>query len=149
MKFRMFCAQHSQMAETAQAIIDTLMASVSERDATGHDALPALRLELSRCVANHCSAEIALLRDHLKQHPDIAVTHSPLVRRYHDELLAWRGALMECNANWPAKRIAKDPAAFLAVFRPLVDALHERVRWEEQVFYPQVLGRKVEGRLAA
>lgn len=114
----------------------------TEKD-NGEDPLPRLRMALSRQVAGHCSAEIDLLNDRLRQQPQIAVEHAYLVRRYHDELLARRGSLMECNANWSTRRITDNPGGFLASFKPLADALIERVRWEEQEFYPKVFGRAV------
>lgn len=141
MQFPQFSAEHDDMDRIAQAILAHVRLLVAGAGKGGDDALPAMRMALSRQVANHCAAEIAELRDHLHAHPDVAVQCAAMVRRYHDELLAWRGALMECNANWSTRRIEQEPAAFLQVFSALSDALQQRIRWEEQEFYPKVLGR--------
>lgn len=143
MTFGTFTAQHADMASVAQGIMAHVETLTAGQPYDGHDPLPALRLALSKGVANHCSAEIDVLRRQLERHPDIAISKAAMVRRYNDELLAWRGSLMECNANWPARRVTEDPAAFLDAFRPIVAALTARIRWEEQEFYPQVLGRVV------
>lgn len=129
------------MAQVTRAIVEHVTALSRGRALEADDPLPGLRLTLSRTVASHCSAEVDLLRDHLQRNPQIGIDKAELVRRYHDELLAWRGALMECNADWPARRVTQEPSRFLDAFRPLADALYERIRWEEQEFYPKVLGR--------
>jgi hypothetical protein len=139
----MFSAQHEEMASVARAILAHVVRLAAGDPEPANDPLPALRLTLSRTVGHHCSAEIDVLNAHLKSHPQVAAERADLVRRYHDELLAWRGSLMECNPNWPARRVIENPAAFLSAFRPIAEALYERVRWEEQEFYPKVLGRAV------
>lgn len=142
MDFQIFCTQHEEMASDARAILAHVGQLATGITPQGHDPLPELRLSLSRRVGQHCSAEIDRLNAHLNAQPRLAVDRADLVRRYHDELLAWRGALMQCNANWPARQISCSPAGFLEVFRPLGEALYARIRWEEQEFYPKVLGRK-------
>lgn len=146
MEFRKFCAQHNEMASVAQAILDHVTALDGAEVHDGHDPLPALRLTLSREVADHCSLEIDVLRKRLKSHPQVAVDKADIVRRYHDELLAWRGSLVQCNADWPAKSVNQNPSGFLEAFRPIADALFARIRWEEGEFYPKVLGRSVARR---
>lgn len=144
MVFRLFSAQHEEMARVTRAIVAHVCALTVGNGgdgSKGHDPLPALRLALSRTVGSHCSAEIDVLNQHLRSHPQVAVDCAGLVRRYHDQLLAWRASLMECNASWPARRVVESPAAFLEAFRPIAYALQERIRWEEQEFYPKVLGR--------
>lgn len=125
----------------ARAILAHVRALAKGKPQPPLDPLPALRLSFSRTVAAHCSAEIEYLRDHIKAHPQVAIDQANLIRRFHDELLAWRGALMDLNAHWPAKRVADSPDDFVKVFAPLADALFARLRWEEQEFYPKVLGR--------
>lgn len=149
MKFRIFSAQHQEMTDVAQAIVAHAAMLAADSGDEGqvrpdrHDPLPEMRLALSRQIGGHCAAEIDLLKDHLNRYPQIAADCADLVRRYHDELLAWRGMLMECNASWPARQVKDNPRGFLAVFRPIVEALVERIRWEEQEFYPRVFGRVV------
>ncbi len=129
------------MADIAKAIL-AYVTALSRGVAPGdEDPLPDLRLALSRQVAQHCASEIDHLRARVKSHPEVAVSHAALIKRYHDELLAWRGALMDCNAHWPAKRVSQSPAAFLNDFAPLAEALMARIRWEEEDFYPTVFGR--------
>lgn len=142
MKFRMFSAQHIELADIARDIVAHVSALANGTGAAARDPLPALRLAFSRAGGAHCSAEIDCLREHLQSHPDVAAERADMIRRFHDELLAWRGSLMDCNAHWPARRVVESPAAFLDVFTPLADALYARLRWEEQEFYPKVLGRK-------
>ncbi|GGB57952.1 hypothetical protein GCM10010833_10920 [Blastomonas aquatica] len=129
------------MAQVTRAIVEHVTDLTRGRALEADDPLPGLRWTLSRTVANHCSAEVELLRDHLQRNPQIGIDRADMVRRYHDELLAWRSALMECNADWPPKRVTQEPSGFLDVFRPLADALYQRIRWEEHEFYPKVLGR--------
>lgn len=147
MEFRIFCSQHDAMASDARAILAHVGRLAAGEIPDGHDPLPQLRLSLSRRVAQHCSAEIDRLNTHLDSYPRLKVERADLVRRYHDELLAWRGALMQCNANWPARQVIQSPAAFLDVFRPLTQALLIRIQWEEQQFYPKVMGRTIARRL--
>jgi hypothetical protein len=70
----------------------------------------------------------------------VRADQNALISKYHDELLVWRQQLTSCNKSWPPKRISEDAQGFLAEFQPIRDALDERVCWEEQVFYPRVLG---------
>lgn len=146
MEFKKFCDQHGAMASVAQAILDHVTGLAAGHGHGGHDPLPELRLALSREVGEHCSGEIEVLRKRLKNHPQVAVQKAAMVSRFHDELLAWRRSLMQCNANWPAKMVNDSPSAFLEAFRPIAEALIRRIAWEEQEFYPQVLGRAVARR---
>lgn len=133
-----FAAQHDTMVSLAEGIIAAARRGTPEamRDLTQK------RLALSKCVSDHCAAEIAEINRTGRQ--DNAVPDGDvLMRRYHDELLVWRRSLMECNAQWPASRVAQDADEFVASFRPIARQLSERVRWEEEVFYPAVFGRTV------
>lgn len=146
MAFQLFSEQHHALADVARSIlthVDAMAKGAGEEGvpAESLDPLPALRLAFSRTVATHCSSEIDYLRAHTQAHPQVAIDRADLIRRFHDELLAWRGALMELNAHWPAKRVTQQPADFLKVFAPLADDLFARLRWEEEEFYPKVLGR--------
>jgi hypothetical protein len=141
MAFPVFSAQHQELADIATAILAHVTALTQGKPVDGMDPLPALRLAFSRVVAAHCASEIDYLREHLKSHPQVAIDRADLIRRFHDELLAWRGALMDLNAHWPAKRVGQSPAEFRKTFSPLADDLFARLRWEEQEFYPKVLGR--------
>ncbi|MFN3474211.1 MAG: hypothetical protein ACK4ZW_09210 [Blastomonas sp.] len=143
MVFRLFSVQHQELAGLARAILAHATALAQGKPAEAADPLPALRLTFSRTVAAHCSAEIDYLRAHIADNPHVATERADLIRRFHDELLAWRGALMELNAHWPAKRVAQSPDDFLKAFSPLAAALFTRLRWEEQEFYPKVLGRSL------
>lgn len=146
MEFRKFYTQHAEMASVAQAILDHVTALAAGNVRDGHDPLPALRLALSREVGDHCSGEIDVLRKRLKSNPQVAVDKAAMVSRFHDELLAWRRSLMQCNADWPAKIVNNDPSTFLDAFRSIAEALFTRIQWEEREFYPQVLGRTVTHR---
>ncbi|MDM7956932.1 hypothetical protein [Blastomonas sp.] len=143
MAFQLFSEQHQALDDVARAILAHVSGLTDGKSVAGTDPLPALRLAFSRTVAAHCSAEIDYLREHVKSHPQVAIDRADLIRRFHDELLAWRAALMELNAHWPAKRVAQNPDDFLAVFAPLAEDLFARLRWEEQEFYPKVLGRGI------
>lgn len=143
MAFQLFSEQHQELADVARAILAHVTGLAQGKAAAAADPLPALRLAFSRTVAAHCSAEIDYLREHVKIHPQVAIDRADLIRRFHDELLAWRAALMELNAHWPAKRVAQSPDDFLKVFAPLAEDLFARLHWEEQEFYPKVLKRKI------
>lgn len=134
MPLRKFADHHDQMAVTAEAILDLANAGSPAEIAL----LQAKRIELSRLIADHCSLENDHLQKHQAQndHPQKAA----LMRKFHGDLLAWRGALMECNANWPAKDIVENPAGFREVFGKLVKQLRERIQWEEREFYPAIFG---------
>lgn len=104
--------------------------------------LPTQRMALSKLVNLHCGEEIVVINARVREiEADPAKT--ALIRRFHDELLAWRGDLMECNAGWPHRKMLSDPRGFLAAFAGLNDRLKARVRWEEQAFYPAVLGQTI------
>lgn len=141
MAFQQFSEQHQALADVARSILTHVDALAKGKPVDALDPLPALRLAFSRTVAVHCSSEIDYLRAHIQGHPQVAIERADLIRRFHDELLAWRGALMELNAHWPAKQVAQSPADFLKVFTPLANDLFARLHWEEQEFYPKVLGR--------
>ncbi|WP_446652851.1 hypothetical protein [Blastomonas sp.] len=130
-----FAHQHGELLVQADAILTavTVGTEAAMRD------LPARRLAFSRLVNSHCSVEIRLVNTRTPLF-DQDPKNRQLIRRFHDELLMWRGDLMDCNANWPQRRVAEDSAGFLAVFRGLTDRLKGRVRWEEEIFYPAIMG---------
>lgn len=130
-----FVHQHGEMLAQAEAILTAVTVGT---EATLRD-LPALRLGFSRLVNSHCSVEIRLVNTRAPQF-DQDTENRQLIRRFHDELLMWRGDLMDCNANWPQRRVAQDRSGFIAAFRALADRLKARVRWEEEIFYPAILG---------
>jgi hypothetical protein len=130
-----FSDHHDQLVAQAEQIIATVQADCAQV----LNDLPAQRMMLSRLVNTHCSAEIAVINARTSS-LDGCKTRAALVRRFHDELLAWRGDLMDCNAHWSQSRVAQDPQGFLAVFRGLADRLRARVQWEEQTFYPAIMG---------
>lgn len=126
---------HGQMITIGQSILD--LATSQQDDAMV--LLQAHRIDLSRAVASHCAAEVAQLQSLVSDTPASA-EKAALLRQYHSDLLAWRGALMECNANWPTRRITEDRKAFSEAFGAIVEQLVERVRWEEREFYPAFFG---------
>ena len=128
-----FVHQHGELLAQADAILSAV--SVGSEPALRD--LPALRLGFSRLVNSHCSVEIRMVNTRAAQ-MDKDAENTQLIRRFHDELLMWRGDLMDCNANWPQRRVAEDRAGFIAAFRGLTERLKARVRWEEQVFYPAI-----------
>lgn len=130
-----FVHQHGELLAQAEAI---LTAARLGTEAALRD-LPALRLGFSRLVNSHCSVEIRLVNTRASQF-DQDTENRQLIRRFHDELLMWRGDLMDCNAKWPQQRVAQDRAGFITAFRALADRLRARVRWEEEIFYPAILG---------
>jgi hypothetical protein len=134
MSTQTFAHQHGELLSHADAI---LAAAASGSEAALQD-LPALRLAFARLVNSHCSVEIRMVNARAPQF-DGDPEKRALIRRFHDELLMWRGDLMDCNANWPQRKVASDCAGFIAAFRGLADRLKARVRWEEQIFYPAVL----------
>lgn len=131
-----FKHQHGDMIDTAASILDAAHGG-------GADAAIALtraRLKLSREVSRHCTEEIAFLN---ARRPAGAPAYAAaLVRKYHDDLLRWRHDLIACNSNWPPVRVLADPHVFAAEFGGLTDRLRERVRWEEEEFYPVLFGAK-------
>lgn len=137
MPFRKFAVHHDHMVDLADTILS--LARCGSPDAL--QQLQTNRIALSRTVAEHCAAEIAQMPQH-SHDPQTEPEKAALVRRYHSELLAWRGSLMECNANWPTRRIADEPAAFAVVFGRIADQLRDRVRWEEDEFYPAIFGTR-------
>ena len=121
--------QHREMLDLARAILQV----VEEFPARSSDKLNRARLALSRTVTAHCKAEAALLEQCSEQiKPEI-------MRRYHDELLAWRYGLIACNTDWPPERVWDEPAGFKAAFRKIVDALQARILWERSAIYPIIL----------
>lgn len=130
-----FAGHHDQLIELADAIL-TLSADGSAEALT---LLQTQRIALSKSVSEHCAAEIAHLPAQARE-PQADPHKAMLLREYHSGLLAWRGALMECNANWPSRRIADEPGGFVRVFEKLATSLRDRVRWEEQEFYPAIFG---------
>lgn len=134
MPIEKFTHHHAEMAQIANTILDLASAGSLSEIAL----LQSKRIELSKLVADHCALEGAHLQKHQAQsnHPQKAA----LLRKFHGDLLAWRGALMECNANWPAKSIVQNPAGFRAVFGKLIKQLNDRIQWEEREFYPAIFG---------
>ncbi len=133
-----FADHHDQLLQLSKTILET----VSQGSPDSMQALSAQRIALSRLVNDHCGEEIKIVNSRapaLRSDPE----KTALVRRFHDELLAWRGDLMECNANWPQRKVANDPRGFLTIFADLAKRLQARVQWEEQVFYPAVMGQTV------
>ena len=128
-----FLREHRQMVDVARSIID-LARTGSHRDA---GRLTDLRLQLSRAVTEHVSAELRFINSSGRSETLDAETSS----RYHHELLQWRHALMECNCAWPARQVFDDPDGFVRAFAPIVDALRQRVMWEENHLYPILLGK--------
>lgn len=134
MNMQNFAHQHGELLAQADAILAAVAAGT---DAALRD-LPTMRLGFSRLVNSHCSVEIRLVNARTAQMEKNA-ERALLIRRFHDELLMWRGDLMDCNASWPQRRVAEDRAGFIAAFRGLADRLKARVRWEEQIFYPAIM----------
>lgn len=134
MNMQNFAHQHGELLAQADMILAAVAAGT---DAALRD-LPTLRLGFARLVNSHCSVEIRLVNTRSAQMEKDA-EKAQLIRRFHDELLMWRGDLMDCNANWPQRRVAEDRAGFIAAFRGLADRLKARVRWEEQIFYPAIM----------
>lgn len=130
-----FVQQHGELVAQAEAILTA--ATVGTEAALRE--LPAMRLAFSRLVNSHCSVEIRLVNARSPQFDQDAEKRK-LIRRFHDELLLWRGDLMDCNANWPQNKVAQDRVGFLATFRALTGRLRARVRWEEEIFYPAIMG---------
>lgn len=133
-----FADHHDQLVGLAKGIV----AAVSTGSSDALQDLPAQRMALSKMINRHCGEEIALINARAREvQSDPA--KAALIRRFHDELLAWRGDLMECNAHWPQRKVTSDPSGFLTVFSGLSDRLQARVRWEEKEFYPAVMGTTV------
>jgi len=129
-----FTDEHQEMASIASRVI----ALVKTGTPASSGELNKLRLSLSKVVNAHCKEEAALMTGYETRLP------LDIVRRYHDELLQWRRELIACNSSWPPAQVWEDRKGFLDVFSPLARALDQRVRWEEEKFYPalkQVLAR--------
>lgn len=130
-----FNHQHNGMIETCATILEA--ARAGNADAS---ALTKARLRLSREVAEHCTQEIAYLDARRPRTPSPRV--SALLTRYDDDLLRWRHDLITSNCNWPPARVFAESDAFAAEFEELAKRLCDRVRWEEEEFYPVVLYAK-------
>lgn len=116
---------------------DAILASAASGD---YAALLTLRLAFSKQISAHVTTEIGLINEQLNLVDRVVdKDKDTLITRYHQELMTWRQALSDCNAQWCPGRIKSDPDGFCRVFGGLRDALVARVDWEEQVFYPRVL----------
>ena len=138
-----FAQQHCELVEIAQDIVNAVRANT----AASLQDFTRSRLRLARAVQKHVGPEIALI-----QQLDRSVKGSDqqaLLSKYHDDLRAWRMLLTECNAKWPTASVTANPSAFLSDFQPIQRALEQRVKWEEDVFYPNVLSREHLGCAAA
>ena len=127
-----FAEQHINLIEIGRDIVraeENTPASIAE--------IGRLRLALSRAVQSHVSAEFALL----PQSGDSprGADSQGILSKYHDDLLAWRHLLMACNAHWPLAAVASNPKGFLLAYQPILQALEQRVKWEEEEFYPAML----------
>ena len=125
-----FLDQHQRMITQAE----TILVAARNIRADGGQGLTRARLDLARSVNEHVQEEIF----YLNQHGGADRLPREMMRRYHDELLQWRQGLMDCNCAWPPQSIQADPAGFARAFRPILHALRERVRWEEEQLYPQL-----------
>jgi hypothetical protein len=128
-----FSEQHQNLIQIGRGIID----HAKENTPASIAALAQARVALSRAVQKHVKAELAMVdrNSAAAADPRLAATMS----KYHDELLAWQSLLMTCNGKWPLKAINENPRGFIRDYRPIQQALEERVRWEEEFFYPYVL----------
>jgi hypothetical protein len=131
-----FVHQHAELLTQADAILT----AVGQGNDDAIRDLPSMRLAFSRLVNSHCSVEIKLVNNRAETIEKDA-EKTVLLRRFHDELLAWRADLMDCNAHWPQRRVAEDRGGFLAAFRGLTERLKARVSWEERTFYPAIFGQ--------
>ena len=123
-------------------LADGLVAEAQKGPEADPNRLNQLRLGLSRTVADHCAAEDGLVQSCGR--PSDGDAHLiALNARYHEELLEWRVALVRCHGEWPPQRIRASSREFLEEFTPIASALAERLRWEEEEFYPAVLGECV------
>ena len=120
-------------------LADGLVAEAQKGAEADPGRLNQLRLGLSRTVADHSAAEDGLVQSCGRPAEDDAHLIA-LNARYHDELLNWRVALVRCHSEWPPLRIVANSSEFLEEFTPIASALVERLRWEEEEFYPAVLG---------
>ena len=123
MSSKAFADHHDQLVGLAKGIVATV--TMGSSDAL--QDLPAQRMALSKMVNRHCGEETALINTRARDLQGDP-TKTALIRRFHEELLAWRGDLMECNAHWPQRAVASDPHGFLSVFSGLSDRLQARVR---------------------
>jgi len=131
-----FAHQHAELISQAEDILAT---AASGRE-QGLQDLPQKRLAFSRMVNAHCSIEIKLVNHTVAASTKPEQMHK-LIRRFHDELLAWRADLMDINAQWPQQKVLADPQGFRAAFSGLEQRLKARVKWEERTFYPALWGQ--------
>jgi hypothetical protein len=129
-----FRSDHDRLINLADGLI------AEAQKGTGADPvrLNQLRLGLSRTVADHCSAEDGLIQS-CGRPADGDAYLVALNQRYHDELMHWRVDLVRCHGEWPPARIRVNSQEFLEEFMPIAAALAERLRWEEEEFFPAVL----------
>ena len=123
-----FITEHQNMIDLAEEIV---AASRDTKDGAKR-RLAQTRLDLSRAITKHVAKECAML-DPVPSNVDQGT-----LSRYHDELLSWRQALINCNCAWPPERVFNDRVGFRLEFMPLVLQLRERVRWEEEQLYPKL-----------
>jgi hypothetical protein len=99
--------------------------------ASGPGAEPSgiarLRLCFARAVNSHCEDESLVIAEAVRSGRVCAALAAGLRR----ELVCWRADLAALNSRWPLSRLHREPAAFNAEFRPLVDALRRYVIKEE------------------
>lgn len=128
-----FAEQHVNLIEIGRDIVRAAV----ENTAASIAEIGRLRLALSHAVQSHVSAEFALL----PQSSDCSrgEDRQPILSKYHDDLLAWRHLLMACNVQWPLAAVASNPKGFLHDYQPILQALEQRVQWEEEEFYPAIL----------
>lgn len=131
-----FAHQHAELLSQAEDILAT---AASGRIESLQD-LPQKRLAFSRMVNAHCSVEIKVVNQTTTAATKTEETQT-LLRRFHDELLAWRADLMNCNAQWPQSKVLADPQGFRTAFSGLEQRLKARVKWEERTFYPAIWGQ--------
>ncbi len=128
-----FNQQHVMLIEIGRDIVR----AAAKKTAASIAEVARLRLALSRAVQSHVTAELALLpqtSDSLH-----GADTQAILSKYHGDLLAWSKLLIACNAQWPLAAIASDPEGFLRAYRPILQALEQRVQWEEDEFYPAIL----------
>ena len=125
-------AEHEAMIQIAANILN------AARSRGGADVVEIahLRLSLSRTIAAHLEREAAEVLPADRQ--DLSPTVRDMIAAYHDGMLAWRRALMLCNAAWPLDAIREDARGFEAAFAPLYDQLVDRVYWEDMEFFPNL-----------
>jgi hypothetical protein len=111
--------------------------------ASGLESQPScvarLRLCFARAVNSHCEDESLVIAEAVRSGRVCAALAAGMGRK----LACWRADLAALNSRWPLSRLHREPAAFTAEFRPLVDALRRYVIKEES----QVLARIDRGLL--